>query len=365
MVMNSFMLLLLTSLLSSLSMAATSLNSLYLGAEQLGRGNAGLISASGADALFYNPALVAPRSTEKQGEVVIIAPTVVVSTKLPDTISDFKGTDTAKIVAGLKNIMGQNRHASISNFGGYIAKNWSVGLLESLFLNLTAYKKIEAAGLEAVRINVYQNIGLVGGYHHPLPGGVELGISPKIISRTQYFLDKDLSQLLDIQSIIKDPSSLKNNGIGYGANIGASYKLPVSQVESSVALTIDDLGGTKFKAAKTVTSDQPLDSLKQTVNLGGSASYRLGYPLTAELNIRDLLKNDETNLFLRTHMGLNYLLWDVLGLSTGLNQGYGSAGLYYQGSALRLYAGMYTQEAGTLPGKTPDTRYYFKVETAW
>jgi hypothetical protein len=351
-----------TTVVSQASMAATSLNSLYLGAEQLGRGNAGLTSAKGADAIFYNPALVAPLSAEKDAEIVFPNLTMVMSTKLPGTMMDFTSTDTSAIVGGLKNIIGENRHMSASVFSGYITKKWSVGMLLSGMLNLKAYNSIEAAGLQAVQINAYQNIGLVGSYHHTLPGGVELGISPKIINRTQYFLDKDLSELLDIKDI--KPNDLENSGTGFGANIGVSYKLPVTQVDSSVALTIDDLGGTTFKASKEITEDLPLDSLKQTVNLGGSATYRLGYPLTAEINIRDLLKNDETNFYMRTHLGLNYMLWDVLGLSTGFNQGYGSGGLFYQGANVRTYLGMYTQETGRIPGKSPDTRFYFKFEAA-
>jgi hypothetical protein len=404
-------LLLATLCFSQVSSAATSSqNSLYLGAEQLGKGNAGVSTAKGVDAIFYNPALVAPRgaevlhgrndeesidrieekcankttpdqeakclmrlSTKKKAdwEFVIVSPSLDWSTKLPKTIKDAKkdsksdgGDDNSasKLAAVLLGMLGQNRHLDFSNFTGYVGSKWSLGLFESVFLDLRVFNNINAAGLQTIGGNAFTNIGLVGGYRHTVLPGLSVGATPKLIKRTQYFIEKDLSQLLSIDDLKTD--EFKNSGTGVGLNLGVAYERSFAQLSTRVALAIDDLGDTRFKASKEKTDITPLDPLLQTVNFGLAATYTLRYPLTFELNFRDITGHAEKNRFKRVHLGLDWFVIERVGLTAGLNQGYGTTGIYYQGKNMRFYFGTYAQEMGIRAGQTPDQRLYFKWEAA-
>jgi hypothetical protein len=324
----------------------------------------GVNTAKSADAIFYNPALAQPLSKDSAFEIVLLSPTIDVSRQLPATAKYFKSSENAVVIDGLRKMAGENRHLGVSTYSGLITRNWSVGFLGSVFADVSAFKNVQASGLDTVRFNVNQNLALVGGGHLTLLNGLEVGVSPKVIKRTQYFLQKDLSEITDIKGM--KFNEVKNSGTALSIGVGLSYLLPLSQVESTVALTVDDLGDTQFKDKDDVTAELPLDTLQQTVNVGWSAMRRIVYPLTVEANFRDILANDEKNIYKRTHFGVDYLLFDCLGISGGLNQGFQTAGIYFQSKLLRAYAGTYTQGMGETVGETStrDQRIYFKIEGA-
>ena len=61
-------------------------------------------------------------------------------------------------------------------------------------------------------------------------------------------------------------------------------------------------------------------------------------------DIHDVLARKEDNLYKRLHVGVQYIFADTLSVSTGINQGYPTAGVAFLGSWFRSDLGFYTLE---------------------
>jgi hypothetical protein len=83
------------------------------------------------------------------------------------------------------------------------------------------------------------------------------------------------------------------------------------------------------------------------------------------IDYRDILNRQQSNPFKKLHIGGEFSIRDTIGLTTGLNQGYATAGMYLDTYLLRFDLGFYTEETGEYSGHRGDSRLYFRLSAGF
>ncbi|MBI2603439.1 MAG: hypothetical protein HYW48_10335 [Deltaproteobacteria bacterium] len=349
------------AIFSSVSLAADAF-SVYRGASSLGRGHAGLAGSEDVDAIFYNPAaLLANKEEENRERLVLFSPMPEVSRNISSVIAKVQDDSDSEKVSLVDDLVKTPLFVGFSNFSGIIANRFAIGIVTSAFARAFAFKDLEFSGLETVDFKAFTNLGLITSYAHDVYEGVWVGGTLKYLDRTQVTASLNLSDIKEIKELSID--NYRNKGKGYGLDVGSIYRPPLLQGESyrtQFALTVDDVGETQF--AKTEKDGPPLESIKQTINLGATFAWLWdGTKLTFHGDYRDLLSNNETNSFKNLHLGLDFSLAEKVGLALGLNQGYPTASVFFGGKFVRLYIGSYGEEQGKKVGDRPDVRFFTRL----
>jgi hypothetical protein len=332
---------------------------IYRSAYFLGRGDTGIATADGRDAIFYNPAGLA-QGTGIYKETALVSPHVEFSKNSRDLYRQLsvEGSDETET---LKKQVGKPQHLGIYNLTALVFRRAAIGALVSNQTNLLVSKSVKQGGLEHVNANSTINQAMTFSLAERFwSETLHLGITGKYINRGQGEVDASIIDAQDLGEL--------NQGdlIGYGSGSGADFGMMLKfggkkkfQATQSLGLTVENIGGTHMSSSDDAAV---LTDLEQTVNVGyativGTTVSKFKFLV----DYRDITSAAETNTIKKTHLGAELDVANFVGVCGGFNQGYPTAGLYVDIRFLRIDVGFYTQEMGELVGSYPDQRYFFRL----
>lgn len=336
----------------------------YRSAHFLGRGDTGIATAIGVDAIFYNPAGVA----QEKGilsEIVVASPQVEATQNLDQLYNSYTGSNTSALQT-----LAQNQNTVFSgatqSYSGIIFRKVSLGILDRA--NANAYEGIDPnTGIPTANIYAANRTGVYITLSNDfLDNRLFIGMSGKFIQKKEVNLS--LSALnAETQLSNNSLNSVINNSLNQGAGIGTDLGLIFvlsKEYSTQIGIVYRNIG-MQYKWTNPDGSTQP--SPEPTVlDLGFSTSFgtkRSRVSLDADL--RDVTNAQNTVLGKRVHLGMEYSLSDLFGIMLGLNQGYGTYGTFVHLKFLRVEAGMYTEEIGSRLGEYPSERIFARAVVGW
>lgn len=334
---------------------------LYRSAYFLGRGDTGISVADDEDAIFYNPAgLALGKGIYKK--TVLASPQVELSEATRD-LARRLGAENANAVETVQDNIGKPNHIGVQNFTGLILRRAALGAFFSNNVDLLAYKSADYGGMEVVEANADQNVGatfsLADSFFHP---NLFLGITAKYLARGRGTMTVISVEADQVKESLSDTSKFMGAGEGGGLDFGLMYQAG-GRTNPAVGITINDMGDTKITPNE--ETDLDLD-LKQTINIGVSIEPGTQFSkLKLLADYRDATGAVIKNPFKRVHLGSELSVLDMIGVTGGLNQGYPTAGLYFNLYIVRLDLGYYTEEMGERIGTRPDTRYFLRIKAGF
>lgn len=333
---------------------------LYRSAYFLGRGDAGIAIADDEDAIFYNPAGLA-RGKGIFKRVVFVSPTIELSSETRDVVREIalQESDPTEV---LKEHIGSPQHFGLYNFSGVVLRRAALGGFVHTGTTVLLGRDPEKGGFETVKANFIGEGGAVFSLADSMfSRNFYVGLTAKFISRTQGGLSASASDADQVRELQSD--ELAMSGTGGGVDLGMLYETG-GRTPFSFGLTINDVGGTAFTPSLPTTvpkAKRPLKDIEQTVNVGVAiAPGTRASKIKLVLDYRDVLSAVEESSFKRVHIGTEISVLDVVGVTAGLNQGYGTFGFYIDSRFFRLDLGVYTEEIGNHVGIRSDPRYFFR-----
>ena len=321
----------------------------------LGRGDAGISTSDGHEAIFYNPAGIA-NGKGIYKEAVFASPAIILSTDTKDLAKKI-AIEKKNSPETLRQHLGRNQHLAVSNFTGIVLRRAAIGALVSSQSNILVYKSKYQGGLEEVKGSTATNQVLTFSVAEKFFNDALLvGATAKYITRA---VGKIQVSILDAQNFGEtlNQDDIIGTGRGGGGNLGLIYQTK-GRNSLSLGFTIENVGDTQIIPDK---PSEAIQNLKQTINAG--IGYTLGTRLSSfkfNLDIRDLQKKNETNMKKNFHGGFEISFRDITGFTTGINQGYGTFGIFVDLGIMRGDFGVYTQETGERIGSRPDERFFFR-----
>jgi hypothetical protein len=333
--------------------------SLYLDAQSLGRGGSSIVASGGWNSVFYSPATL-HKFKEKDVELTLLTPFFSTSLKIFDYASDLASGSEKKMFDSLKKLKKIPLSANVVNISGILSSRYSVGFLASLTGNIRVFKDKRYSGLETVDAKIYQNYGIVSSYCHSLAEGLHAGVNLKTIFRKQITIDVNLSDIEVIKDLMSNIGRYRNYGLALGIDLGLHYKLKNLVMEPEFAIALSDIGDSRFHAAK---NSPKIDPLYQSLSFGVMINPEISSQvINVSLDVKDILARAEKNFVKRLHIGIQYVYDGRWSVASGINQGYPSVGLAFDGSWFRSDIGFYTLENGKQPGDKPDIKIFFSTK---
>lgn len=331
---------------------------LYRSAHYLGRGDTGIAIADNQEAIFYNPAgLAYGKNIYKK--TVLLAPMLEISKGTKDLIRETAVEENEMGFSSLKEQVGKPQHFGLSNLSAVVLRRAALGVFFASEANFLVYKAKDEGALEVVDANFIANAGLTFSVAESFfKDFLLLGATAKYLRRGVAEANVSILDATNLDRLSDD--EFVEYGSGMGVDIGLMLRQEKAKLPWAFGLTIENIGDTRISPEEKDIAGA--DNLKQTVNLGfsvqpGSSLSRL----KLLLDLRDITSRLETNTFKKLYMGAELSIKDMLGISTGLHQGYPSAGFYLDGILARLDVGAYTEETGAHVGRRPDPRYYARL----
>jgi hypothetical protein len=330
----------------------------------LGRGDTGIATAKGMEAIFYNPAGVA-QGKGILSEVIAASPQVEATQNLGQLYNSYNGGNTSAL-----QILAQNQNTVFSgaaqNYTGLIFRKVSLGILDRA--NGNAYEGIDPnTGIPTANIYAANRVGayltLSNNFYDDR---LYLGISGKYLQKKEVNLS--LSTLsaetqLSNNSLNSVINNSLNQGAGIGADIGLIYILS-KEYSTQFGLVYRNIG-MEYKWTTPDGSTAPT-SEPTVLDLGFSTSFGTKRSrVIISSDIRDVTNVQSAVFGKRVHLGLEYTLNDTFGIMAGLNQGYPTFGAFLHISFLKLDGGMYTEEIGSRIGEHPSQRIFGRAVVGW
>jgi hypothetical protein len=147
------------------------------------------------------------------------------------------------------------------------------------------------------------------------------------------------------------------SGLGYGGDLGLIWR-PTPALR--LGLTIQNIGDTAFENSDKTKVPPKLESV---VNSGGLYRLKFGaWDLDLSAEMHDLMNRQGLNLTRLLHMGAEfgrsfYSKDHDVGVTTGIREGYLTAGAFVDAWAFRLDISNYAVELGETPGQRMDRRW--------
>lgn len=336
----------------------------YRSARYLGRGDAGIASAVGADAMFYNPAGIAQGSKQFK-ELLIVSPQVEGSENLQTAYDKRNEGDKQALEYILQN---KNKpfYASAQNLSAVVFKKLGIGAMQRGVIDAEV-KEDFTTGMPSVNVNGYiWNGGYVTIAQDVFNGHLLLGITTKYVQKRQFNLNLTALQIdselqnTNFTELFKDS---ERKGDSFGADFG-SMIIFHKETETQLGVVVRNVG-MEYKWVIPPTGKGP-DYDPAELNIGGTTSFgtkRGRVKLFADY--RDVMNVQESHYSKHTHLGLEYNLENIFYVMAGLNQGYLTYGLGLSVKVVRVELGSYTEEMGGRPGQTPNTRYFARLSLGW
>lgn len=325
-----------------------------------GRGDTGIGDADNVDAIYYNPAgLAQGKGVYKQ--TVLASPAIEYSLATRDLYRKINVEEEAPTDA-LKDAIGESQHFGVQNVTALVFRRAALSVFESGQADIMVYKSKEASGLETVDTFASANAGVTFSLAEAfMNNSLLIGMTAKYLAvRASGGVSASILDASDPTAI--DTDNLAQMGSGSGADLGLMWKSDTGSMPS-FGLTVENAGDIMI-----VPEDETKNSeaLHQTVNLGFSARPGTKYSRFHLLfDYRDATNAYGTNLWLKTHFGAEISMKNIIGFNAGLNQGYGTGGVFLNLYFVRIDLASYTQEMGERAGDRPDTRYVLRVSAGF
>lgn len=206
-------------------------------------------------------------------------------------------------------------------------------------------------------LNTYYltDYGFKVGVAFPISSTVSVGVDAKRVTRKggPYVFGPDtLTALTGANGLQNLVSSIQNEGLGYGLDMGVVTRLSNLPFNPTASLSWQDLGSTAFnKTAGTTSPDRQHDNLVLGMTVDGSLPL-LG--LAAGIEYRHITEQG-AQLGQKLHIGTELSL-AFLDVRAGFYQGYTTYGVGVDLWLLQVDAALYSVEKGFYPGQTPDQR---------
>lgn len=336
----------------------------YRSSRLLFAGDAGVARVRGFDGIFYNPAAVAD-TKGLVNEIGVVSPQVTLAT-------ETKGLYTLKagnqgVLDIVDKVRNKPQHASLQNFTGVAFRRFSFGFLQgasadALINNdpLNGFPQIEATSI--ARAGVYM------GFSRAFMGdslmlGVNLKLVHKVVAHAKI-------NALDAQSGLKGEGAQElmrdalRRGTGAGADIGMLWRNADAQARPTLGVTVHNIG-MNYTDSFAQNFRQPVKE-PSTIDVGVSIEPGTKKSsCTLALDLKDATNKNRENIYKRVHAGAEISFQDVVGVMGGLNQGYPTYGAFVNMRLARIEAGIFTEEAGDLPGDLPSKRYQVRATIGW
>lgn len=329
---------------------------LYRSAEYMAKGDTGIAFADNLEAIFYNPAgLAQGKSLYK--ETVFASPQFEYSKDTSNLIKKIM-LEKRNDPETFREHVGKNQHLSFSNFSGIVLRRTALGLYAKTKNNFILKKDPELHGAERVEASSITNFtATLSAADSFFSDKLSLGATLKYLKQIDAQLGVSVLDSANISDQLSD-GEIEQIRTGLGLDLGLMFKLP-TKAPFQLGVQVENFGDTKLKpedASK--TSKQ----LKQVWNLG------IGYKVESHmsrvllnLDLRDISSRLSSNWYKRLHLGADIQVGKFIGLATGWNQGYPTAGVYVNLYLTRIDLAMITQEMGSSAGARPDTRYVVRI----
>lgn len=343
-------------LCSTATLKADPLYRPFKSAYYLGRGDTGIAMTENHEAIFYNPAALALGKNLFK-EVVLLSPQATISADTKDlarqVLIEKKGD-----IDTLREHIGRNQHAGLQNFTGLVFRRVAFGAMTSTETDLLVYKDPEQGGLESLSAKASgDQIMTLSIAESFADDALSVGLTGKFLYAARAELQTNVLDAKDYFEQLQDDNILRR-GTGTGADFGLLYRFGKKPL-FSLGLTAENIGGTKIVPDDDATT---IDPIRSTVNVGFAMEY-IAYVSSLRLLVdyRDIAGNYEKRFPHKIFIGGELALKKAVGLTGGLYQGYGSAGLYVNLYLLRLDFSTYAAETGSTIGARPDRRYALRL----
>jgi hypothetical protein len=330
----------------------------------MGRGNTGIAIAQDEDAIFYNPAGLAYGSGVFR-KILFLSPYAEMSQDTRNVIREIAvqkddPTDT------LRAHEGKVQHVAASNVSGIILRRVALAAFGATSNSALLFKDPDRGGFESIRASSISDVGIAMSLAAPIGSSHFLaGATGTYFQRSQGGLFANATDASKLENL-KSSETLLMTGMGRSVNLGLMYRSE-GRLKFSWGLTYLNIGNTTF-SPNTPTdlppSDWPLTPIKQTFNLGTAIETGTQYSKFRFLvDVQDLLNATSTVYVKRLHLGTELLVYNRVGFSAGLNQGYPAGGFFLDLYLFRFDVGFYTEEFGERAGSRPDPRLFMRRET--
>lgn len=249
-------------------------------------------------------------------------------------------------------LLNQAWHVGQSVTTGWLGKYFGIMSFQSLSADLSA-QAYGDGGLPQLAIDVEAYAGgLVSLASRPF-SWLTLGVSMKYLQVAEPYIEIPLLDPSQLQTIIDDPNSLRdqlNFGSGVGADLGALVWFQGYHVDYSLALKVDDFGGTKLDGR---------EPFKQVQSIGlGLAIHNTTDVIHLSLDYRDIGDVYEEATFKKIYIGAKLQLRNRLGFAVGLYQGLPTYGVKLDLPFFKFGLSAYSKELGSYPGQRQRDLYH-------
>ncbi len=327
------------------------------------RGNTGIAIAQDEDAIFFNPAGLAYGSGVFR-KVLFLSPYVEVSQDTRNVIREIAiqkddPTDT------LRAHEGKVQHVAASNVSGLILRRVALAAFGATSTSALLFKDPGQGGFESVHASSISDVGIA------MSLADRVGTSRFLVGATGTYFQRSQGELFanataagQLQDL-KSSESLLMTGTGRAVNLGLMYR-GEGRLNFSWGLTCLNVGTTTFTPNTPTDLDAsawPLRPIKQTLNLGTAIETGTQHSKFRFLaDMQDLLNANHNVYAKRIHLGTELVVYNRVGFSAGLNQGYPTGGFFVDLFLLRFDLGFYTEEYGDRAGDRPDPRLFVRME---
>lgn len=333
---------------------------LYRSAYFLGRGDTGLATADEEEAIFYNPAgLALGKGIYKK--IILASPMLEVSKDTRDVIKQIQLQESDPTET-LRKHEGKAQHVGANTFTGIILRRAAIGVFAHSSNTAMLYKDHEKGALESLFAESIVDAGATFSLAQDFGKYFYLGTTAKFIKRNRAYFKANATEGDQLESL-DSQDKISMTGSGVGADVGMMFR-STGRTIIAVGLVVQDIGNTTLipdQSTDLPKSERPLKDIRQTVNIGLAMEPGTKYSKFRILaDFRDATDAYKMSVFKRIHLGAELTLRNVVGFTTGLNQGYPTFGAYVDLRLFRFDAGVYGEEIGEFAGSRPDTRFYVK-----
>jgi hypothetical protein len=315
----------------------------------LAAGGASLTRASREGIMYANPALL-PLGDAWVRWVGLQAGVMADKTLMKEISSGGGASVSPEEISS--NLLDRSFHLGQSAALSFLNSNVGLSVFDRVEVDYEG-QKYGDGGLPAVSIQVEGYAGgLVSIASRPLPW-LSLGVTGKYLYVAEPEILVPLADQSQLETLTQDPAALQETldyGKGMGADVGALLFFQGFTTDFSIALKVDDVGGTKLSGR---------DPFRQVASVGlGMAVHGTTEVLHLALDYRDVLSQYPDRDFKKIYAGARLLVRQMLGLAVGYYQGIPTFGLRIDLPLLNVGLTAYGREMGDYPGERQRNLYY-------
>lgn len=336
----------------------------YRSARYLGRGDTGIASTSGTDAIEYNPAGIV-QGKGKFKEFILASPQVEGSNNLQTAYEKKNKSDKE-----LLNYVIENKnipfYGSVQNATALVFDKFAIGAIQrgEFFAEYVEDLSTGIPNLEA-KVTAW-NGGYITLAQNFLHDCFNIGITTKYIQKTQYKLNLSAAEVdaqLQNNNLADKLLASEKKGNALGADFGGMLILD-HETETQIGVTLKNVGMEYSWSIPAIR--KPPDNDTKSLNAGISTSIgtKRGR-LKLYGDYLDIMNIQSPYAPLHLHLGMEYNIENKFIVMVGLNQGYTTYGLAINVKILKLECGSYTEETGNYPGQNPSIRYFARLSIGW